>query len=182
MIGEEVPAQDGSLVDVEWRRRSPGNDKGRVLGRHDVTERKEAERPGTGQPPERADPELPEERICGLDAQNIAFVNPAASRIPARRTRGPCTRPSPLLPRRHPLSLEDCPIYAAFGDGEVHRSSDEVFWRRTAPPCPSVYDNPIRENDDLLVGAVEHPTQRKRIEEEIRHLNEVWRHGSSNAP
>jgi len=77
-----------------------------------------------------------------------------------------------------PLSLEDCPIYAAW-DGEVHRSSDEVFAGRHRH-ARRVYEQPDPENGDLLVGAVvafRDITQRKRIEEEIRISTKVWEAG-----
>ena len=48
----------------------------------------------------------------------------------------------------------DCPIYAAFCDGEVHRVVDEVFWRRDGTSFPVEYTStPIKDNGHL-VGAV----------------------------
>jgi len=79
MIGERSTGADGSLVDVEWRERDLLATTSRVLGRPRRHERKGGRGgPGTGQPPERADPEPAGEGICGLDAQaSITFVNPA---------------------------------------------------------------------------------------------------------
>jgi PAS domain S-box-containing protein len=48
----------------------------------------------------------------------------------------------------------ECPIYAAFCDGEVHRVVDEVFWRRDGTSFPVEYTStPIKDNGHL-VGAV----------------------------
>lgn len=48
----------------------------------------------------------------------------------------------------------ECPIYAAFHDGEVHRVDDEVFWRKNGSALPVEYTStPIRDHGQL-VGAV----------------------------
>ena len=48
----------------------------------------------------------------------------------------------------------DCPIYAAFKDGKVHRVDDEVFWHADGRAIPVEYTStPIVENDQLM-GAV----------------------------
>jgi len=48
----------------------------------------------------------------------------------------------------------ECPIYAAFHDGEVHRVDDEVFWRKNGSAFPVEYTStPIRDHGQL-VGAV----------------------------
>ncbi len=48
----------------------------------------------------------------------------------------------------------NCPIYAAFRDGAVHRVIDEVFWRKDGQSIPVEYTStPIKDNG-YLVGAV----------------------------
>ena len=48
----------------------------------------------------------------------------------------------------------ECPIYAAFHDGEIHRVDDEVFWRKNGSSFPVEYTStPIRDHGQL-VGAV----------------------------
>ncbi|KPJ88382.1 MAG: histidine kinase [Gammaproteobacteria bacterium SG8_11] len=48
----------------------------------------------------------------------------------------------------------ECPIYAAFHDGSIHRVDDEVFWRKNGTPFPVEYTStPIRDHGQL-VGAV----------------------------
>ena len=51
----------------------------------------------------------------------------------------------------------DCPIYAAFRDGTVHKVEDEIFWRKDGSAIPVEYTStPIRHNGDL-VGAEDRP-------------------------
>ncbi len=50
--------------------------------------------------------------------------------------------------------IHECPIYAAFKDGEVQEVRDEVFWRKDGRSFPVEYTStPIRD-DGKLVGAV----------------------------
>ncbi|MEL7498879.1 MAG: sigma 54-interacting transcriptional regulator [Planctomycetota bacterium] len=52
------------------------------------------------------------------------------------------------------FAREDCPIYAAFKDGEVHRVDDEVFWHSDGRAIPVEYTStPIRKHGTLS-GAV----------------------------
>ena len=74
---------------------------------------------------------------------------------------------------------EECPIYAAFKDGKVHRVDDEVFWRKNGSSFPVEYTStPILE-DRKLTGAVVvflDITERKQAEEALRNaLTEVER-------
>lgn len=49
---------------------------------------------------------------------------------------------------------ENCPIYAAFNDGEIHRVDDEVFWRADGQAVPVEYiSTPIIEDGEIQ-GAV----------------------------
>lgn len=53
-----------------------------------------------------------------------------------------------------PYPREECPIYAALRDGEVHRVDDEVFWHTDGRPVPVEYTStPIRQ-DGAIQGAV----------------------------
>ena len=64
-----------------------------------------------------------------------------------------------------------CPIYAAFRDGAVHRVTDDVFWKKDGTSFLVEYvSTPIREQGEL-VGAVvvfRDITERKRAEEALR--------------
>ena len=74
-------------------------------------------------------------------------------------------------PDGSPFPSEECPIYAAFNDGQVHHVEDEVFWRKDGTCFPVEYTStPIRE-DGKLTGAVVvfwDITQRKQAEESLR--------------
>ena len=64
----------------------------------------------------------------------------------------------------------ECPIYAAFHDGEVHRVDDEVFWRKNGSAFPVEYTStPIRDHGQL-VGAVvvfRDISERKQAEQKL---------------
>jgi len=123
------------------------------------------------------------EGIFGLDLQgNHTFVNPAAAAILGY------TRDE--LMGRHSHSTwhhtkrdgtaypsEDCPIYRAYKDGQVHLGEDEVFWRKDGTSFPVQYvSTPIRNETGALVGAVVtflDITERKRIEERLREEEEL---------
>lgn len=57
-------------------------------------------------------------------------------------------------PDGSPYPRDECPIYAALKDGEVHRVDDEVFWHTNGSAVPVEYTStPIRQ-DGKLQGAV----------------------------
>jgi len=64
----------------------------------------------------------------------------------------------------------ECPIYAAFCDGTVHRVVDEVFWRKDGKAIPVEYTStPITDNG-YLVGAVvvfRDVTQQKKAQQDL---------------
>jgi transcriptional regulator with GAF, ATPase, and Fis domain len=78
---------------------------------------------------------------------------------------------------------EDCPVYAALKDGEVHRVDNEVFWTRNGAARSVEYTStPILSDEGQPDGAVvifRDISERKRIERErdqafaeVRKLNE----------
>jgi len=71
--------------------------------------------------------------------------------------------------------VKDCPIYAAFKDGEIHTVDDEVFWRKDGSCFPVEYiSSPIKDNSGELLGAVvifKDITQRKKSERELKEVN-----------
>jgi len=117
------------------------------------------------------------EGIYGVDAEGrTTFLNPAAERMlgwPADDLVGKDMHT--VIHHRHldgsPYRSEDCPIYAAFHDGEVHRVEDEVFWRRDGRPLRVEYTStPIRDRG-TLIGAVivfRDISERKEAEEKLR--------------
>lgn len=63
--------------------------------------------------------------------------------------------------------IEECPIYAALKDGEVHRVDDEVFWHTNGQPVPVEYTSTPIIMDGEPNGAVvvfRDVTERKKIE------------------
>ena len=100
------------------------------------------------------------EGIYGLDKDgNGTFVNPAAIAMCGWTEEDVIGRP--VHPQHHhskrngePYSLDECPIYAALTDGEVHHVTDDVFWRKDGSCFPVHYTStPIWENNSI-VGAV----------------------------
>lgn len=77
---------------------------------------------------------------------------------------------------------EECPIYAATEDGEVHRVDTEVFWHLNGTPIPVEYTSTPIWRNGKLDGAVivfRDISQRKQLEKlrdeayaEIHHLKE----------
>ena len=124
------------------------------------------------------------EGIFGLDLDGrTSFVNPAAARMTGYS-------PEELVGRDQHAMIhhsksgdeayprEECPIHAAFQNGEVHRVTGEVFWRKDGTSFPVEYiSTPIREEDEI-VGAVvsfKDVTERQRVEEKLRESEDRFR-------
>ncbi|MEE2732224.1 MAG: sigma 54-interacting transcriptional regulator [Pseudomonadota bacterium] len=128
------------------------------------------------------------EGIYGLDCDGKAtFVNEAAVRILGWKEQEvigvslhDLHHHTHLDGRHYPT--EDCPIYAALKDGEVHQVDDEVFWHSAGHAVPVEYTStPIWENGRLNGAVVifRDISERVKIEEErerafaeINHLKE----------
>jgi PAS domain S-box-containing protein len=100
------------------------------------------------------------EGICGSDLQgNITFANPAAARMIGWEIEEMIRQPMHAIlhhskPDGTPYPESECPIYAVFKDGAVHRMDSQVFWRKDGTSFPVEYvSTPIREGGKL-VGAV----------------------------
>jgi PAS domain S-box-containing protein len=122
------------------------------------------------------------EGVYGVDLQgNATFVNPAGARMVG-------WDPQELIgksmhqvlhhsrPDHSPYPRDECPIYAAFQDGIIHRASEEVFWRKDGTSFPVEYiSTPMRDEQGKLVGAViafRDITQRKWAEAVLHRTNE----------
>lgn len=125
------------------------------------------------------------EGIVGLDHRgDVTFANPAAARLLGYEEDEIVGRHSHSTwhyarADGSPYPEEQCPIYAAYKDGRVHRGSDEVFWRKDGSSFPVEYTStPIREQG-RLVGAVVVflDITERRMAEEVREqlLEEVQR-------
>jgi PAS domain S-box-containing protein len=100
------------------------------------------------------------EGIIGLDsASQHTFVNAAAVAMLGYDAEELLGRPSHSVwhhtkPDGSPYPREECPIYAAFRDGAVHRVSTEVFWRKDGSSFPVEYASTPIHAEGRLVGAV----------------------------
>jgi PAS domain S-box-containing protein len=122
------------------------------------------------------------EGIIGLDLQGKhSFVNPSAERILGYTAEELIGRFSHSLWHHtkadgSPHHVEECPIYAAYKEGKVHHSSDDVFWRKDGTSFSvEYYSRPAYENGKL-VGAVltfTDVTEQKMSEQLIRTQAEV---------
>jgi PAS domain S-box-containing protein len=117
------------------------------------------------------------EGIYGVNAEGkTTFVNPAAERMLGWRSEELVGRDMhSLVHHTHadgtPYHDHDCPIYAAFRDGEVHRVEHEMFWRKDGTSFWVEYTStPIRDRG-TLIGAVivfRDVSQRHESEEKLR--------------
>ncbi|MEN9260308.1 MAG: ATP-binding protein [Thermostichus sp. HHBFW_bins_43] len=122
------------------------------------------------------------EGIYGLDANGmVTFANPAAARMIGWSTAELIGRSMhDLLHHSHPdhtpYPRTECPIYAAFRDGQVHHVVDEVFWRKDGTSFPVEYTStPMRDEQGRLVGAVvtfQDITERKWAEAALKQAHE----------
>ena len=101
------------------------------------------------------------EGIYGVDLDGqIKFANPAAAEMVGWKV-------SELLGKTQhdvihhsradgtPYPPQDCAIYAAMADGELHHGCDEVFWRKDGSYFPVEFKSrPIRNENNAIVGAV----------------------------
>lgn len=122
------------------------------------------------------------EGVYGVDLQgNATFVNPAAAQMigwDAEELIGQSMHKvlHHSRPDRTPYPREECPIYAAFHDGVIHRASEEVFWRKDGTSFPVEYiSTPMRDERGKLIGAVvafRDITKRKWAESVLYRANE----------
>ncbi len=98
--------------------------------------------------------------IYGLDTEGKGtFINKAALQMLGYNSNELMGQPQHDLIHHTrqdgtPYPREECPIYHAFHDGNVHSVIDEVFWRKDGSCFPIEYKStPIKENDALM-GAV----------------------------
>lgn len=98
--------------------------------------------------------------IYGVDVEgNTTFVNEAATQILGWRAEDVIGKSlhdthHHSYPDGTPYPKDECPIFAAFTDGEVHQGDDEFFWHTDGTLVPVEYKStPILE-DGKIKGAV----------------------------
>ncbi len=54
-----------------------------------------------------------------------------------------------------PYPVEECPIYMAYKDGQIHHETDDVFWTKSGKSFSVEYTStPLLENQKTITGAV----------------------------
>jgi two-component system cell cycle sensor histidine kinase/response regulator CckA len=116
------------------------------------------------------------EGILGLDLQGRhTFVNSAAARMLGFGVEELLGRDSHSAwhhsrPDGSPYPEDECPVYAAYRDSKMHRTSDEAFWRKDGTSFPVEYASTPIIKDGRPTGAVvtfADITDRKRTEEAL---------------
>ena len=170
--------KDGTSFPAEYKSTPIRNNSGDLVGAvvifQDISHRRECEE-AIGRLRRHNDLILNAagEGIFGLDVEGKhTFVNPSAARMLGYTVGELMGKPS------HPLwhhtkadgssyPAQECPIYAAYKDGVIHRGDDELFWRKDGTSFPVEYTStPIRNESGELVGAVvtfQDITERQRI-------------------
>ncbi len=162
---------DGSCVPVEYIStpiKADGKMYGAVVIFRDISERKELERQRAEAHEELAELQKAHqlildtagEGIYGLDADgNMTFGNAATAAILGWHVDEILGRKAHDVHHHSradgsPYPREDCPIYAALKDGEVHRVDDEVFWHTDGTAVPVEYTSTPIMKDGEPDGAV----------------------------
>jgi diguanylate cyclase (GGDEF)-like protein/PAS domain S-box-containing protein len=124
------------------------------------------------------------EGIYGLDREGkTTFVNSVAAALVGFEPEELVGRDQHEVihhsrPDGTPYPREECLIYAALTDGEIHHVDDEVFWRKDGTAFPIGYTStPILE-DGKIAGAVvtfTDVTERKEADEALREGEERYR-------
>ncbi len=126
------------------------------------------------------------EGIFGLDLEGRhTFVNPAAAKMLGYDPQELVGHPSHSLWHHTKMDgsaypQEDCPIYRAYKDGQVHSGDTEVFWRKDGTSFPAQYTStPLRDSSGALQGAVvvfediSYRRQCERVIQEFRRHNDM---------
>ncbi|MFC1763861.1 response regulator [Planctomycetota bacterium] len=120
------------------------------------------------------------EGIFGVDPNgHITFVNNAASRMLGFSIEELLGQKSHALfhykrPDGSDYPVEECPMYAAYTYGKESRIDDEFLWHKNGSGIPVEYGaTPILKGDTIFGAVISFTdiTERKKAEEEIRHVN-----------
>jgi len=162
---------DGTSVPVEYTS-TPMFEDGKACGAvvvfRDISERKDMERQREAayeelvrsQTEQRLILDAAGEGIYGIDADgNMTFGNAATAEILGWQVGDVLTRSAHEVHHHShedgsPYPREECPVYAALKDGEIHRVDDEVFWHTNGSPVPVEYTSTPILVDGEPSGAV----------------------------
>ena len=121
------------------------------------------------------------EGLTGVDLEGrTSFVNPAALALLGYTADELIGVPQhPLIHHTRadgsPYPRDECPIYAAFTDGQVRTVQDEVFWRKDGTSFPVDYTStPILNEAGEIEGAVlafRDISERQLAQEALQHSN-----------
>jgi len=122
------------------------------------------------------------EGIYGLDCNgHTTFVNETARKMLGWELSELITKPQHDIIHHTKqdgshYEAKDCPIYAAFKDGKVHRVDVEIFWRKDGTSFPVEYiSTPIKDKNGNLLGAVvafKDITLKKEAETKLKKTND----------
>ena len=129
--------------------------------------------------------------IYGLNLQGQAtFINPAGAKMLGYT-------PQELIghfmhslihhtkPDGSSYPQEECPMYAAFTDGAIHKVNDEILWRKDGTCLPVEYSSMPILKDGNLAGAVvtfRDVTQRKQAEKTLIDTEQMYRQVLDSIP
>ncbi len=120
------------------------------------------------------------EGIYGLDLNgNTTFVNHAALKMigwDAEELIG--MHQNDILHQTNPddtgYRQEECSLEAVLKDGAIHKSNNELFWRKDGSSFPIEYiSTPMRDTDDEIIGAVVtfmDITERNNAEQKLHNM------------
>ena len=173
--------KDGSSFCVEYTSTpiyDDGNIAGAVVVFNDATTRRKAERElRQAHIDNKMILDAAGEGIYGLDCEgNTTFVNPSAAAMLGYSVEELSGQPMHSLLHHTRLDgshyhKENCPIYSAFKDGEVHHVEDDIFWRKDGANFPvSFTSTPIYKNEKITGAVVvfKDITERKRAEKKVQ--------------
>jgi two-component system sensor histidine kinase/response regulator len=121
------------------------------------------------------------EGIYGVDTEGvIIFVNPAACRMLGYASEELIGQRSHALIHHHhsdgrPYPVEECPMYAAYTQGQASRIDDEVLYRKDGSSVPVEYGATPTIQDGEILGAVisfTDITARRAAQEELQQAKD----------
>ncbi len=116
------------------------------------------------------------EGIFGLDAEGkTTFINTAGARMIGCRSEDLIGKVQHEILHHtredgSPYPQDECPIYAAFKDGQVHTIVDEFFWRKDGSRFPVEYTStPVLEGEKPIGAVVvfRDISKRRQVEEKL---------------